>query len=183
MGALGRMDWKVEDMVALPRWAKDWGVALLVAGVVFVFVGGLGHKPDLPEYAPDFAVETMEGELIELSSLTGRVVVLNFWASWCGPCKEEAPDFSRFAESNPNISVLGLAVDSGSKEQVQRSADAMGITFPTGIATRELKAAYDVQVLPTTVIIAPDGRVSRAHSGTLSFRALSAAVDEALSTD
>ena len=151
---------------------KDWAVALCMGLIIFYAIRWMQPKPEIPEVAPDFQVTTIDGDLIHLKSLRGRPVVLNFWASWCGPCKTEAPAFSRFATEHPDIPVIGLAVDSGSAARVRRTVKDWKITFPVAIADNTLQRKYDISTLPTTVILDPDGKVKTVHVGIMSERNL-----------
>ena len=77
-------------------------------GILLMIVFGFGWeyfqpKPKLPEFAPDFALVDLDGKTHRLESYRGQRVVLNFWASWCGPCISEIPAFSRFAEEHPEV--------------------------------------------------------------------------------
>lgn len=139
----------------------------LVLGLVLNQVVGWLRAPDLPEMAPDFAVTTLDGTTVRLSELRGQVVVLNFWATWCGPCKLEAPFVASFAEANPDVVVLGLAEDDA-PGLVRATMDRVGITFPVALADDALLRAYGVGIFPTTVVINPDGTVRMAHAGMLS---------------
>jgi cytochrome c biogenesis protein CcmG, thiol:disulfide interchange protein DsbE len=163
--------------VALPRVLKDWlfavGVAVVVFSVVRHFTGG---QPDLEGQAPELALVDLDGRSLELSALRGQTVVLNFWASWCGPCRTEVPELSRFAHAHPDIVVLGLAVDSGTAEEVRASAESLGMDYRVALADAATTRAYDVSVLPTTVVVGPDGEVRRTRVGGLDFEDLVAAV-------
>ena len=92
--------------------------------------------------------------------------MLNFWATWCAPCRLEAPSFAAFADANPDVVVLGLAEDRD-VARVRRVAKELGITYPVASAPREVLSAYGVDTFPTTVIIDPDGSVRTAHVGIL----------------
>lgn len=155
---------------------KDWTVALCMGLLIFSAIQWLQPKPQIPEVAPDFTVTTMDGDLIHLEKLRGRTVVLNFWASWCGPCKTEAPAFSQFAQDNPEIPVIGLAVNSGSAKRVRRIAQEWNMTFPIAIADNTLQSKYDISTLPTTVILDPEGKVKKIHVGIMSERNLAKSV-------
>ena len=122
------------------------------------------ESPDLPEEAPGFVLQDLEGNSVALDDFQGRPVVLNFWATWCGPCQIEIPSFSQFADDNPDVVVLGVAMD-GSPEELTRAAQEMGIRYPVVLANPEIKEAYGVTTLPTTVIIDPAGEVHSAHTG------------------
>jgi thiol-disulfide isomerase/thioredoxin len=147
---------------------KDWAIALLLGAAVFMGIRFLQPKPDLPAEAPVFSVKTLDGDTIDLQAMRGRTVVLNFWATWCGPCKSEAPAFSRFAETHPEIPVIGLSVDDVSQSQVRAKARQWGITYPIAMADSQLQRTYDISTLPTTIVVAPDGKVARVHVGTMS---------------
>ena len=149
------------------RTAKEWGVSLLLAAVVFHVVGML-RAPDLPEQAPDFTLGVLDGGTVTLSDLQGEAVVLNFWAPWCGPCRAEVPQFSRFAASNPEVRVLGIATD-GAPAELRAAKKKLGMDYPVLIADRETVAAYGVSTLPTTVVVGPTGRVVGAHTGILTL--------------
>lgn len=151
-----------------PLWKRilnNWVGPLLLFVVLFQAVGYL-RAPSLPEQAPGFSLRTPEGDVITLEQFRGQTVVLNFWATWCGPCRLEAPSFDTFATNNPDIAVLGLAQDP-KPALVRASAKKLGIHYPVLLADRETLEAYSVTTFPTTVIVDAEGNVSTAHTGLL----------------
>ena len=143
------------------------GLELLatLALIVLVWVGvGALRAPELPDKAPDFTLPDLQNQPVSLSDFSGQKVVLNFWATWCGPCRMEIPAFSSFSDKNQDIKVLGIAVD-GTAAELRQASKTMGITYPVLIADETTKARYGVETLPTTVIVGEDGAIDYAHTG------------------
>lgn len=138
------------------------GLALL-AILMLVVVGRL-RAPDLPEQAPDFALADLSGQTVRLSELRGQPVVLNFWATWCGPCRIEIPAFSSYARAHPDVTVLGIATD-GTAPELKAAARKLDIAYPVLVADRATVDRYGVDTLPTTVIVDAEGRIDSVHSG------------------
>jgi peroxiredoxin len=116
--------------------------------------------------APDFAVEALDGgDVLRLSDYRGKVVVLNFWASWCEPCRREMPEFeAAYQERLDSDDFVVLAVDALALDSRQDAAafiDAMGATFPTAYDTPDgaVTARYNVRGLPATFFIDREGVV------------------------
>lgn len=157
------------DNDAPPIWRSalwiglEWTGALVLAMVLFVVIGRL-RAPDLPDQAPDFTLQSLDGRTFTLSELHGKTVVLDFWAPWCGPCRFEIPWFAEFAQAHPEVVVLGLAVD-GTPAELGAAVKQLGITYPVLRADAATERAYGVTTLPTTVIVGPDGAVKSVHTG------------------
>lgn len=149
----------------LGRWLGQW--ALIALGVVVVgYVAGRLRAPDLPEVAPDFELKSLAGERVLLSGLRGRPVLLNFWASWCGPCRFELPALRRFAEARPDVAVLGVAHDEAG--DLRAAADDAGTPYPILLDfDGAVSGLYGVKTLPTTVALDADGRVVWSYTGVL----------------
>lgn len=145
----------------------------LGAGLIYATFAGFTwlRTPDLPEVAPAFTLADLDGQRVSLADYEGRTVVLNFWSPWCGPCRTEIPEFSEFAQANPEVAVLGIAVD-GRPDQLRAEARRLGVEYPVLVASREVMDAYDANVLPTTVIVDGQGKVSSVHVGAMSERGL-----------
>ena len=124
------------------------------------------RTPNLPDQAPEWSLKNLQGEVVSLKDFRGKTVVLNFWATWCGPCKMEIPTFSEFAQENPDIPVLGIAVD-GSPELLRRASKKLNIMYPVLIADEDVQSNYKVRNLPTTVIVDPTGKVKDVHVGVM----------------
>ncbi len=125
-------------------------------------------SPLVGSRAPDFTLPTLEGGSIHLEELRGRPVLLNFWASWCGPCRLEMPDIQARAEKwGDQLVVLGVNYDEP-RADAQSFVDEMGVTFPILLdGGKRVSRQYLVQGLPTTVILDADGIVRIRHVGLL----------------
>lgn len=120
--------------------------------------------------APDFTLRTVGGSNIRLQEQRGRVVLINFWATWCGPCKQEVPHLNRLYEKYhaAGFVLLGVNVDDdvGNATAV---ALKLGIKFPVLFDTDKVVShSYDLITMPSTVLIDRDGRVRYIHKGYLS---------------
>lgn len=122
---------------------------------------------DVKEPAPDFEIETFDGQALRLSDLEGKVVVLNFWASWCPPCRAEMPSFERSWQEyrEQGVVFVGVAM-SDTEEDARGFAEEVGVTYPIGLdTTNEVARAYEVRSLPTTFFIGKDGLIERRLGG------------------
>lgn len=141
------------------------------ADIVFVIEGREVRPVREGQPAPEITLQSPDGETISLSSLRGTPVMVNFWATWCAPCRVEMPLFINAHDTNAgNLVVLGV----NSQEDpttVTQYVDAMGITFPVVLDRDGLASlAYRVRALPTTFFIDADGIVVRAHRGAILSR-------------
>lgn len=120
-----------------------------------------GAAPQVGFAAPDFSLETLDGERIALSDLRGRPVLLNFWASWCGPCRAEMPAIQRVYERLSPEGAVVLAVNvtaQDSREAAQAFAGAHALTFPILLDTSgEVARLYQNRALPSSFFIDTQG--------------------------
>jgi len=158
------------------RYARDWGLSIGIAVLVYLAIGWF-RAPSLPDEAPDFTLKNLEGQEVSLSDYRGQWVVLNFWATWCGPCRTEIPAFSTFADENPDVVVLGVATD-GDASTLKPAAEELGITYPVLVDNQGISASlYKVNTIPATVVVGPEGTVETVHVGIMMGWQLALAVD------
>jgi peroxiredoxin len=119
--------------------------------------------------APDFTLETVEGETIHLADLRGNVVILNFWATWCAPCRLEMPDLQERADRFPDgLSVLGIDF-AETAEEVAAFRDEVGIDFPLLLDPQaDVQRLYRVLGYPTTFFVDEQGTIRFQHVGLMS---------------
>lgn len=163
-------------------------VALLVAGC-----GGDGDEPGAGapattpaleggEPAPDFEVTLFDGEVFSLSehlATDGRPVVLNFWASWCLPCRDEMPEFDEIASAHPEVVFVGVAVDDAADSARRFALEEIQVGYSVGADTDgTVSAAYDHIGLPWTWLISADGNVVFEFRGRAVAAQLESAVEQ-----
>ena len=126
-------------------------------------------KDIIGKKAPDFTLESVEGEPLKLSSLAGRVVVLDFWAVWCGPCTESMPFFQALQDryGKDGLEIVGLHVDDRMPPtpDVKDFLEEIGVTYRNVISTTDVDNAYLVYAMPTTYILDRRGVVRKRHVG------------------
>jgi len=121
-----------------------------------------GHALAMSSPAPDFALESLDGKTMHLSDFRGKAVLLNFWATWCAPCKIEMPWFVELQEQYgaQGLQVVGIAMDDASKEDISKFAKEMHVNYPVLIGKEAVGDAYGgVQFLPETFFIGRDGKL------------------------
>ncbi len=157
--------------------AAHWVRELAIAAAVFLAVAGLiqwfGSRGGassgavaLGQPAPPFElVEVRSGAKVDLEALRGKPVLLAFWATWCGPCKEELPDLERLhREADGRWHLVTISREPA--DRLRTFADARGLTLPIlQDATGWVSAAYRVDSIPRTLLIDPEGRVAEDHVG------------------
>ena len=122
------------------------------------------HSTRIP---PDFDVRTVDGRTIKLSAYRGKVVVMDFWATWCPPCRQETPQLARIARENRDrgVEVVGLHIDDRGKsspEAIRKFIDNYGISYTVGLATDDMFTAYlgtADDTIPQTLVFGRDGKL------------------------
>lgn len=143
-------------------------------------VGGGGTQS-----APDFALQDLNGNTVHLSDLRGKAVVLNFWATWCPPCKEEIPWFIDLQNKYgpQGLQIVGVSMDDGGKDAVVPFAKDMGINYKVLLGDSEVADLYGgVHALPTTFYIGRDGKVLEYVPGLIGRREMEENIQAALAT-
>ncbi len=132
---------------------------------------------DVGNLAPDFQLQTVDGQTIKLSTLRGKKVILNFWATWCPPCKLEVPEIEKFYTANKDKGIEVLAVDltktEKSLEDVPAFIKTYGITYPVLLDTKvEIADLYQAYSIPTTYILDSQGVIRRKVVGPMTYRSM-----------
>ncbi|MGD8321331.1 MAG: redoxin domain-containing protein [Gemmatimonadota bacterium] len=135
------------------------------------------------EVAPSFSLRTLEGDKVRLDDLRGNVVLVNFWATWCPPCRLEMPGFESVYRDyrGRGFTVVGLATDVGGAGVVEPFVQQNGITYPVAMATDQVRLQYGgVNALPQSFLLDRQGRVRQMVAGVFSEGTLRKAVDQLL---
>ena len=117
--------------------------------------------------APDFALKSAEGSNLRLSEYRGEVVLINFWATWCGPCRQEMPLLNDLYQRYERVGfkLLGVNIDDDSR-RAQAMAKELGVSFPVLFdENKEVSRLYQVEAMPVTVLVDREGTVRHVHLG------------------
>jgi peroxiredoxin len=120
------------------------------------------------EFAPEFTLTDLDGNTVELASLRGKTVILDFWATWCPPCEFQVPELNAFFQAHqgdPSVEVIGISVDTDGPEVVSAWVKEKQVQYPIVIGDEDLARRYGAMGFPTLIIVAPDGTVDSRHVG------------------
>jgi cytochrome c biogenesis protein CcmG/thiol:disulfide interchange protein DsbE len=145
------------------------GIAVVGVTAASIFSSGGASPPRAwiepaePREAPTFTLDRLNGEAFRLKEHRGKVVVLNFWATWCPPCREEIPDFVSLQEDlgDQGVQFVGVALERNPDPQAVRDfAEKMNINYPIGLDDGSISQKYGgIRGLPTTFVIGPEGEI------------------------
>lgn len=149
----------------IPRWIA---ITVCLCGCLFSYPSA-GRS----EFV-DFKLADLSGQEYVLSNYRGRWVVVNFWATWCGPCMKEIPELIRFQnEHHPRAQVLGINFEQTEPKEIQRYIDELKINYPVlRIGSEPLVPFEPLKGLPTTFLVTPQGQIIYRHLGPLSSEQL-----------
>ncbi len=174
-----------EIKMGLTKKQRSWiytGTFIAIVFLLFVFNNTNGEPeegPYPPDYisavqgslkiAPDFALKSVDGKIVKLSDFRGKVVILDFWATWCGPCKRGIPDLIALKKEfgNKGVEIIGISVDQGNYiEQVNPFVKDMKINYPVVYADSKVASNYGgVESIPTTFVIDKKGNIVSSYVG------------------
>lgn len=168
-------------------WVRRILMLIMVGAVAFAIykTTGGGEKPAVEEgkVAPDFQLQTLDGETLKLSDLRGKAVLLNFWATWCGPCRDEMPAIQSVYEKHKDKGFVVVGVNiAESQLAVKGFARQLDLSFPIVLdKERQVVDQYQIGPIPSTVFIDQNGEVVRKMDGQMDEAQIEAYVLEALS--
>src|SRR5260370_27495748 len=150
----------------------------ILAAIVFSFFPLLataqqsGEQPTIrfvrnPDPAPDFNLTGLDGKAVTLAGYKDKVILLNFWATWCGPCRAEIPHLVELQNKyGDHLQTIGLVVDDDDRDAIKKFVAAFAINYPVALATNDLRLQYGgIPALPTSFVLNAEGRVVQKHEG------------------
>ena len=155
------------------------------SGTVAAVFQAAPEGPKKGDAAPDFTLKTLEGKPLQLSSLKGKAVMVNFWATWCDPCKVETPWLVELQKKygDQGFQVLGVAVDDSGEKAIADFAHKMEINYPVLLGTEKVAESYGgVEGLPTNYFLDRSGKVIGVERGLVSESVLVDNIVAALGT-
>jgi cytochrome c biogenesis protein CcmG/thiol:disulfide interchange protein DsbE len=151
----------------------------LVAGslllVSSLFASRAGISGQSFQAAPDFQINDLEGKTHTLKDYRGKILLINFWATWCPPCRAEIPDFIEVysAEKDKGLAILGISVDDLPASELLNFVRRFKINYPVALATSEIINQFQPgEFIPTTIFIDKNGRIRHKHVGLLDKKTL-----------
>ena len=144
------------------------GRAMAIATLFFTTLSSTSHAQGAPQAAPPFTVRTFEGKVVKLTDLRGKPVVLDFWATWCRPCRAAMPHLDQIQKrfGDDGLVVIGLSMDENGNQSVRRFARDLGVSFRLGMANEKVLDVYGpIRFLPTTFFINRQGELVRRVKG------------------
>ena len=120
-----------------------------------------------PDPAPDFKLIGLDGKPVTLTDSKGKVILLNFWATWCGPCRAELYDLIDLqAKYKDRFQILSLIVDDDDPAAIQKVVEKYGINYPVALASNDIRMQYGgIAALPTSFVLDAEGRIVQKHEG------------------
>jgi len=146
---------------------KGLKTPLLGAILVIFAASSLASSSLEGQVAPDFVLKSASGENLRLSEYRGDVVMINFWATWCGPCRQEMPLLDELYGRYQRVgfSLLGINIDDDSR-RAMKMVQELGVTFPVLFdENKEVSKLYKVAAMPVTILVDREGRVRHVHHG------------------
>ena len=147
-------------MNRLPRIILAVTLALVLAwGLVTAGCSSPAPAPEIGELAPDFELSNLDGQVVSLSDFRGKPIFLNFWATWCGPCRFEMPFIQKMYKELSSEGLVILAVNlQENPARVKKFVENLGFTFPVLLATNsEVPLAYNIRAIPATFFVDKNG--------------------------
>jgi peroxiredoxin len=169
-------------------------VVVAFAVALMLYVGFHAARRNGPSFAPrlalaspapDFTLQSLDGKTMRLSDFRGKAVLLNFWATWCGPCKIEMPWFVELQNqyAAQGFQIVGVAMDDASKEDISKFAKDMGVNYPILIGKESVGDEYGgVPALPESFLIGRDGKIVDKILGLRGKAEIEDAIKKALDT-
>jgi len=142
------------------------GIVFAAMMILFPCAGVFGQEA----VKPQFALKDVNGGTVRLRAYRGKVVLINFWATWCPPCRAEMPDLVRLQREHARqgLQIIGITYPPESKSRVRRFARSLKVNYPIILGTRQIRARFSSdETLPLTVVIDRDGKVNDIISGIL----------------
>ena len=150
----------------------------ILAAIVFSFFPLLataqqsGEQPTIrfvrnPDPAPDFNLTGLDGKAVTLAGYKDKAILLNFWATWCGPCRAEIPDLVELQNKyRDHLQIIGLVVDDDDRDAIKKFVAEFAINYPVALATNDLRLQYGgIPALPTSFVLDAAGRIVQKHEG------------------
>lgn len=146
---------------------------LILVGLIALLLTSCGTESDIRigQIMPAFKLSSLDGSSVSSASFRGQPLIINFWATWCGPCRYEIPTLRKIARQT-SVTVIGITIDSDDVAAIRAFAESHAIDYPVLLGDRELAQRFGVRAIPYTLVVDSSHNIVSMHTGVVSERVL-----------